>query len=141
MSKTNKIFIIDFSLIPILILLATTGIGIHMSGENGDHGAWHTWAVCHVICSMAFLILICFHIRQHIGWFKTLFKGNLKGRGVTVILSIIMIAETISGIVLIVFVNGEGSSWGHFHWLTGIILTIICIGHFIKRFNRLKIRG
>lgn len=138
MSKINKIFKVDASMIPVFILLIITGIGIHISSENGNHSSWVVWSVFHVVSAVAFLSLVYFHVKQHIGWFRTLLKGNTKGRGVTIALTIIMIVEILSGIILLAFVDGEGSFWGHFHWIVGIILAIIGTGHYIKRFQRLK---
>lgn len=79
MSKVNKIFKVDASMIPVFILLIITGIGIHISSENGSHHSWIIWSVVHVVCAVAFLILGYFHVKQHIGWFKTLLKGNFWG--------------------------------------------------------------
>ena len=138
MSKVNKIFKVDAAMIPVFILLIITGIGIHISSEKGNHHLWIVWSVIHVVCAVAFLTLVCFHVRQHIGWFKSLLKGNTKGRGITIVLAIVMIVEILSGIILLAFVNGEGSFWGHFHWIVGIILAVIGTGHYIKRFKRLK---
>lgn len=138
MSKVNKIFKVDASMIPVFTLLIITGIGIHISSENGSHHSWIIWSVFHVVCAIVFLMLGYFHVKQHIGWFKTTLKGTTRGRGVTIALTTVMIAEIISGIILLTFVDGEGSSWGHFHWIVGIILSIIGTGHYIKRFKRLK---
>lgn len=138
MSRVNKIFKVDASMIPVFTLLIITGIDIHISSENVNHRSWIAWSALHVVCAAAFLILGYFHVRQHIGWFKSLFKGNTKGRGVTIGLTIIMTVEILSGLILLAFVDGEGSFWGRFHWISGIILAIAGTGHYIRRFNRLK---
>lgn len=137
MPKINNTFKVDASMIPVFTLLIITGIGIHISSENGNRHSWVIWSVFHVVCAAAFLTLGYFHVKQHIGWFRTLMKGNIKGRGVTITLTATMIIEILSGIILLAFVEGEGSFWGHLHWILGIILAIIC-GHYIKRFQRLK---
>lgn len=138
MAKVNKIFKIDIALLPTFILLVITGVGIHIAYENGNHDSWHRWSVAHVICCLIFIILIYYHVKQHIGWYKTLLKAHATWRGPTILLSLVMILETLSGIALIGFVDGEGSDWGHFHWVVGLILAIIGTGHFIKRFGRLR---
>ena len=139
MAKISRIFKTDAALVPTFIALVVTGIGIHIASENSNHASWHTWSAAHVIIGLAFLILIYFHIRQHIGWYKTLLRGSAKGRrGATIVLTVVMLLETLSGIALIGFVDGEGSGLGHFHWVVGLILAIIGTGHFIKRFGRLR---
>ena len=138
MSKVKSIFKVDASMIPIFTLLIVTGIGIHIASENGNRHSWGIWSVFHVVCAVAFLILGYFHVKQHAGWFRTLLTGNVKGRGVTMALTILMLAEIISGVILLVVVEGEGSSWGHFHWIAGILLAVIGTGHYIKRLRRLK---
>lgn len=106
--------------------------------ENGNHEAWHNWNVIHVISSIALLVLICIHVKHHMGWYKTVFKRNATKKGITILLSTAMLFETITGIVLLIFIHGEGSTWGHLHWVTGLLLTALGIGHFAKRFKRLK---
>lgn len=138
MPKVNKIFKVDAWMIPVFTFLIITGFGIHISGESGNHHSWIIWSAFHVLCAVAFLILVYFHIRQHIGWFKTLLKGNVKGRGITITLATVMTFEIISGIILLVFVEGEGSILGHLHWVVGYILAIIGTVHYLKRFQRLK---
>lgn len=138
MSKVKSIFKVDASMIPVFTLLIVTGIGIHIASENGNRYSWVIWSVFHVVCAVAFLILGYFHVKQHAGWFRTLMKGNLKGRGVTMALTILMLAEIISGAILLAFVDGEGSFWGHFHWIAGILLAVIGTGHYIKRLSRIK---
>lgn len=138
MSKVKSIFKVDASMIPVFTLLIVTGIGIHIASENGNRHSWGIWSVFHVVCAVAFLILGYFHVKQHAGWFRTLLKGNVKGRGVTMALTILMLAEIISGAILLAFVDGEGSFWGHFHWIAGILLAVIGTRISVKRFNRRK---
>lgn len=137
-SKVKSIFKVDASMIPVFTLLIVTGIGIHLASENGNRHSWIVWSVLHVVCAVAFLVPASFHVKQHIGWFKTLMKGNTKGRGVTIVLTLLMSAEIISGVILLTFVDGDGSFWGRFHWIAGIMLAVIGIGHCIRRFGRLK---
>lgn len=138
MSKGNGIFKIDAAMIPVFTVLIITGIAVHISSEKSARDLWVIRSVIHVVAAVAFLILVYCHVVQHRGWFWSLLKGNIKKRGVTIALTLILIVEIISGIMLLVFVDGDGSPCGHLHWIAGIILAVIGTGHYIKRFNRLK---
>lgn len=138
MSKGNGIFKIDAAMIPVFTVLIITGIAVHISSGKDARDLWVIRSVIHVVAAVVFLILVYCHVMHHRGWFRSLFNGNTKRRGVTIALTLILIVEIITGIVLLVFVDGGGSPCGHLHWIAGIILAVIGTGHYIKRFNRLK---
>lgn len=130
---------IDLALIPVFLLLIVSGIGIHVNGEPGRHELWHTWAVIHVIAAALFLVLGIFHIKGHWAWFKSLAKTLKKKSKPNMILSLLFLFETVSGIVLLAFVDGADSDIGLWHWWIGLIMTGFGIGHLIKRWKTLKI--
>lgn len=116
------------------VMSAITGIGLHIAGHGTDHGAWHTWAVAHVVSSLIWLILGARHIKRHGAWYKTVIsKGIRKRNFVTLTLSIVFIAVTTTGIVLITCVDGAGSAIGMWHYGFGILLIILSIVHLAKR--------
>ena len=113
---------------------AITGIGLHVAGHGTDHGVWHTWAVAHVVSSLIWLILGIQHIKRHGAWYKTaISKGIRKRNLVTLTLSIVFIAVTTTGIVLITCVGGANSAIGMWHYGFGILLIILSIIHLIQR--------
>ena len=138
--KTNRIFKVDASLVPAFIGTAATGIGLHLAGHDGSHEAWHAWAVAHVLFSLVFTALIWNHVKQHLGWYKNLRRPSKRLRAVTTALSLVMLAEVMTGAVLLLCVDGEGSRWGHVHWAGGVILAILATGHILKRLKTL-LRG
>lgn len=134
----RRIFIIDWTLIPLFLFTAYTGIELHVAGHGSNHELWHNWAVFHVLASLLFLVTIVFHLYTHLGWYKGLInKGIGKKSKVTVVLSVLFLLETISGIVLI-FVDGASSRIGLWHYVIGLIMSVIAIGHTIKRFPVLR---
>lgn len=134
--KTN--IRIDIALIPVFALLVASGIGIHLTDEIGEHDAWHTWAVIHVIAATLFLILGIYHIRGHWGWFKSLSKTLKRKSKPNMILTLLFLFETVTGIILLAFTEGGGSGFGLWHWWAGLIMTGFGLGHLIKRWKILR---
>lgn len=134
--KTN--IRIDVALIPTFLLLIISGVGIHLTDEFTRHAAWHNWAVTHVIAAVLFLTLGIFHIKGHWAWFKSL-KVTLKKKSKpNMILSLLFLFETITGIILIAFIDGGNTHIGLWHWVVGLIMAAFGIGHLLKRLKRLK---
>ncbi len=133
--RISKLFKVDATMLPVIIGLIISGIKIHVTSYDINHEAWHNWAVAHVALSLAFTIVVYIHIRQHWAWYKNLLRPAKRPRIITILLTIAMLLELITGIALIAFVDGEGSLWGHIHWIGGLILTALAIGHIIKRFK------
>lgn len=129
---------IDIALIPIFLILIISGIGIHVSDEFSQHHLWHSWAVTHVIAATLFLVFGIMHVKGHWPWFKTLTKNFKKKSKPNMILSLLFIFETVSGIILLAFTEGGGSDIGLWHWWVGILMTGFGIGHIIKRWKTLK---
>ena len=76
---------------------------------------------------------------MHWGCYKSLFAKGLRNKSrVTVILSIIFCVVTLTGVVLITFVDGANSSIGLWHYRVGLVVTAISIGHIVKRWHILQ---
>ena len=134
----KKIFVIDWLLLLAGILCTVTGIGMHLAGHNATHEVWHNWAVAHVLASLFMLITGILHVQTHWNWYKGLFKGQTKNKShVTMILSIVFIVLVVTGLVLL-FVEGANTKVGIWHWVIGLVVTAISIGHIIRRFPILK---
>lgn len=135
----KKIFVIDWWLVVLFLITAISGFGMHISGTRCPHEVWHIWAVVHTISSVAFLIAGIMHINTHLGWYKNwLMKGIGNKSRVTAILSVIFIFISITGIILIVAIDGANSGMGLWHYRIGIVMTGISLGHIIKRMPILK---
>lgn len=133
--KINKLFKVDATMLPTIIGLIISGIKIHVTSYDLNHEAWHNWAITHVALSLVLTILVYMHIRQHYAWYKNLLLPAKKPRIITILLTIVMLLELVTGMFLIAFVDGEGSSWGNIHWIGGLILTALATGHIAKRFK------
>ncbi len=130
---------IDIALILIFAILIISGIGIHLTDEFTQHEIWHSWAVTHVISGTFFLVLGIFHIKGHWAWFKSLTKSLKKKSKPNMILSLLFIFETVSGIILLAFTDGGNSHIGLWHWWVGLIMAGFGIGYILKRWKTLKL--
>ena len=105
----KKIFVIDWILIFVFILSAFSGIKLHIAGHGNDHEQWHHWAVFHVLTSLLFFIAVLFHITTHEGWYKGLIRNGISKKSkVTVVLSVVFLLVTVTGVALL-GVNGANS--------------------------------
>lgn len=129
---------IDLALIPVFIILVVSGIGIHVTDEVSQHHIWHNWAVAHVIAATLFLILGIYHIIGHWPWFRSMAKTLKKKSRITMILTLVFIFETISGLILLAFTDGGNSHIGLWHWWVGLFMTLFGILHLLKRWKILK---
>lgn len=135
----KKIFIIDWLLLLVASLSAYSGIKLHIAGHFFNHEIWHNWAVLHVITSILFLIIGIIHIKNHWGWYKSIIKRNFNYKiGKTLFLSIVFGLVSLTGIVLVLFINGANSNIGVWHYRLGLILTILSIIHIVRRWYLLK---
>ncbi len=138
-NKFQKNIRIDLALIPTFLLLIISGIGIHVSNDFNHHEAWHNWAVTHVIAAILFLVLGIYHIIGHWAWFKSLAISLKKKSKPNMILTLLFLFETLSGIILLIFIEGGNSKIGLWHWWVGLIMTGFGIGHILKRWKTLKL--
>ena len=134
--KAKTLFLTDLLLFITFVPSAATGFILHWAGHQSSHELWHNWAVAHVISTLLLTILVVIHIYGHWGWYKSLFKGNIKNKSrVTIVLSALMLVVTTTGIVVLFRHQGANTGLGLWHYVIGIIVSIIVIGHLIKRFN------
>ena len=124
----------DWLLIPVSIASVITGIGLHVSGKNAPHEVWEQWAAAHVVASVLFLVLGILHVRHHWAWYKSLFSKGLGNKSrFTLMLTITFLFLVVTGIVLIVAIDGPNSTVGHLHYLFGQLLTLLSLWHIVKR--------
>lgn len=129
----KRIFVISWSLIVLFFLSAISGFGLHIAGHGNNHEVWHNWAVFHVVDSVLFLVAIIFHVTTHRGWYKGIIKKGIGRKSkLTVVLSVIVLLLSVTGIVLF-GANGAYSTLGLCHYKIGVITTVIIVGHIIKR--------
>ena len=132
--KINKLFIVDLLLLLLFIATAISGFGMHITGHSDNHIIWHNWAVAHTLSTLLFVITTVIHIYLHWNWYKTLFSKPLgKKSKVTIIITILFVLLTISGILAFIIPIGPNSQIGITHYQIGVISTVLFIGHFIKR--------
>ena len=128
----------DWLLIPISIASVITGFGLHVAGKNAPHEVWEQWAAAHVVATVLFLVLGIYHFWHHWAWYKSLFcKGLGKKSRVTLLLTIAFLFLIVTGIVLIVAIDGPNSTMGHLHYLFGLLLILLSLWHIAKRWKAL----
>ena len=134
--------ITDLLLIPVSIASVITGFGLHVAGEDSPHEVWEQWAAAHVVASVLFLVLGICHISHHWAWYKSLFsKGLGKKSRVTLLLTITFLFLIVTGLILIVAIDGPNSTTGHLHYIFGLSLTILALWHIVKRWKVLDLRS
>lgn len=139
--RIKPLFIVDLLMALLAMASAWTGIEIHYAGHFQGHGVWHTWAVVHLFVNVAWFITCFLHCKHHWAWYKSLFKGRQsfsRKSKVTLVLSIIFTITALTGISLLIFAEGQGSRLGHWHYILGLVLAVIGLGHFLKRFSILR---
>ena len=136
----KPIFRTDLWLSILFVASLLTGIKVHYANDFQTHDTWHTWSVIHFFVNIAILATAIIHIKQHLGWFKTLFKTSsfaLKSK-ITMLVTILFLAVSVTGVLLLAFVEGQGSSMGMAHYVIGLLFGAIGLGHFIKRWRVFK---
>ena len=74
------------------------------------------------------------HIKRHWGWYKGLKTTGCKGKKKVVLLfSITFALVIITGILLLLFVDGANSPTGLLHYKIGIATGVLAILHILKR--------
>lgn len=137
--KIKFLFIIDLILIPVFILVIYSGLKLHVMGHIQNHDIWAYWAHFHIVTSIISLLVGGLHIKLHWGWYKGFMKVGLgKKSRITLILSILFLTLTLTGIMMIIFIDGGNSSIGLWHYKLGLIMIPLLIGHTIKRFPLLR---
>ncbi len=128
----KKIFVIDWTLIPLFLSTALTGFGLHIAGHGDSHDIWHNWAVFHIISSLLFLITVIFHVYTHWNWYVGLIKRGLKNKSlITILLSVAFLFMAITGIISL---KAEPNSHiGLWHYISSIVISSIALLHIILR--------
>lgn len=134
--KAKTLFITDIAVLLTFLPASISGFLLHASGHNGVHEVWHNWAVIHIFSTLVFTIAIGVHIYGHWNWYKSLFQKRLGNKSrVTIFLSSLMLATIITGNIVLFRHQGPNSHFGLWHYIIGILFTVIAIGHFLKRFK------
>lgn len=134
----KKILVVDWILFPCFLLTAITGIGMHIAGHSTNHLSWEVWAWTHSLLGLLFAIFAVWHVKMHIGWYKSLLKSKSgKNKHITTILTLTGIITTITGVVMFL-VLGANSGVGLWHYRIGILFSLFALGHVIKRIPILR---
>lgn len=139
MKLMKQIFKVDWVLGASFLLCAISGIIYHVAGHQGNHHVWEIWAIVHSLLGLSFLTLAVWHIKMHKGWYKSFVRNSTtrqKGR-VTMLVSLLFTIAAITGLALL-FIWGEGTEMGMWHYRIGLVTTILLLLHFAKRFPILK---
>lgn len=135
----KRVFVIDWTLIPSFVLTVVSGIGLHIAGHGAEHEVWHNWAVAHVVASLFFTVAAVWHIATHRGWYKSFVRSGIGNKSrITIVLTILFSAVVGTGIALLGWIDGANSETGLWHYATGLALTVVAIGHIVKRISALK---
>ena len=125
-------------LIPVSIASVITGFGLHVAGKNTPHEVWEQWAAAHVVATVLFIILGSYHVWHHWAWYKSLLgKGLGKKSRVTLLLTFTFLFLVVTGVILIVAIDGPNSTTGHLHYIFGQLLTLLSLWHIAKRWKAL----
>lgn len=129
----KKIFAIDWMMLISFIPAVCSGIGLHVAGHGPDSEVWHGWAVFHAAASLLFLVAAIAHIRTHWGWYRGVARAGIGRKSrVTAGLSVVFAVVVVTGIILL-GVEGPGSSVGLWHYRLGLAAGALSLGHALKR--------
>ena len=132
--KVKTLFLTDFLALISFIPASLTGFTLHYAGHQTIHEIWHNWAMAHIFSTLLFTILITIHIYGHWGWYKAILSSGIKNKSrVTVVLTMVMLLVIITGNIVLFRHQGANTHIGLWHYILGIILTIISVGHILKR--------
>ena len=136
----KPIFRTDLSMAVLTLVSLFTGVKIHYAGHFQSHEIWHNWSVVHFFATVALFVTAAIHIKQHWGFYKSLFKSKDFSRRskITMFVTASFVAVALSGIYLLAFVEGQGSSAGFAHYILGIVFAVLGLGHLAKRWKVFK---
>ena len=139
--KTKTLFLTDLLLLIAFIPASATGFILHWAGHQTHHELWHNWAIAHIISTLLLTIMIVIHIYDHWGWYKSLFRNGIKNKSrATIVLSVLMLVVIITGHIVLFRHQGANSDFGLKHYVLGVALSVIAVGHFIRR-HRILFKG
>lgn len=118
---------------------AVTGIGLHVAGHGAGHEVWHNWAVAHVLSSLCWFISGTIHIKRHRAWYHAIASKGIGHKSRTsIILSALFPFVTVTGLILIIGVDGANSALGRWHYISGLVLILLSLIHIISRKRTLQ---
>lgn len=138
--KSKKIT--DWSLVPLFLLTLWSGIELHVTDYFTNHDHWHAWAVTHSIAGVLMAVFVILHVCQHWKWYKALGKplkarkARVRRRAVLTLTALFAIV-IITGLWVLVFVDGADSHPGLVHFVLGLAASLFAFGHIIKRYKQL----
>ena len=139
--KAKILFITDIAVLLTFLPGSISGFVLHAAGHNDIHEIWHNCAVFHIVSTLVLIISVSIHVYGHWNWYKSLFQKGLGNKSkVTLLLSILMIATVTTGLIVLFIHQDPNSGHGLWHYVIGIILTVIGLGHFFKRV-RVLVKG
>lgn len=113
---------------------AVTGIGLHVAGHGAGHEVWHNWAVAHILSSLCWLISVAIHIKRHRASYRAIASKGIGHKSrTTILLSALFLFVTVTGLILIIGVDGANSALGRWHYIPGLILILLSLIHIISR--------
>lgn len=113
---------------------AVTGIGLHIAGHGASHEEWYNWAVAHVLSSLCWLISGAIHIKRHRAWYRAIASKGIGHKSrTTILLSALFLFVTVTGLILIVCVDGANSALGRWHYISGLVLILLSLIHIFSR--------
>ncbi len=132
--KKKKPFTRYGRLLLTFVASAVTGIGLHIAGHGAGHEEWHNWAVAHVLSSLCWLISGTIHIKKHRAWYRAIASKGIGHKSrTTILLSALFPFVTVTGLILIVCVDGANSALGRWHYISGLVLILLSLIHIISR--------
>lgn len=116
------------------VVAAVTGIGLHIAGHRASHEVWHNWAVVHVLSSLGWLISGAIHIKRHRAWYHAIASKGIGNKSrTTILLSVLFLFVTVTGLILIIGVDGADSAIGRWHYNSGLVLILLSLIHILSR--------
>ncbi len=127
---------VDIAAMALLAAAIITGFMLH-------NEVWHLhiynntllWTL-HEVAGLLLIALVTTHCAQHSFWFKNYAKIKPPRKTVTTILLLISLIVALSGIPLLLGSRSETLS--HIHYVSGILFTLLAIGHVAKRWKLLR---
>ena len=137
-SNHRSQLITDLLLIPTFLATAITGVGFYFAGFDTPHETWEQWALAHTVSGVLMALLVIIHVYQHWRWYKSLFAHGIgKKSRVTLWITLVFLTLFITGLLLILVIDGPNSWMGTFHFWIALVLIVLSLWHIIVRWNAL----
>lgn len=129
-AKAKALIYTDMALSLLLPLTSISGLLLHAAGHGFP--VWKGWFGLHGLFGSLFLLFSAIHVKLHWGWFRSMKLGLKRKSRITVFLSLLFLAVSVSGIALAAHLGGF--HLGLFHYQTGLIFGVLGIWHMVRRF-------